>query len=127
VLVECSLLESPLGALSFEFEDEDERSVVDTVGAIGATTTGAGATTTGAAYTTAGGGGAEVVVVEFDVVVSVESANAIGTLANSAAIPIDKAAVLNECFKIISPVISDFHSKDAFSFTARTAAVLIAV
>jgi hypothetical protein len=48
VLEECSLLESPLGELSFEFEDDDECSTVE-VDAAGATTTGAGATTTGAA------------------------------------------------------------------------------
>ncbi len=71
-------------------------------GATGATTTGAGATTTGAAYTTAGAG-AVVVVVVFELVVSVESANAIGTLPNRAAMPKDKAAVLNEYFIKMSP------------------------
>jgi hypothetical protein len=45
---ECSLLESPPGELSFEFEDDEECSLVVVDGAIGATTTAAGATTTGA-------------------------------------------------------------------------------
>ena len=49
VLEECSLLESPSGALSFEFEDDDECSTLEVDGSAGATTTGAGATTTGAA------------------------------------------------------------------------------
>jgi hypothetical protein len=49
VLEECSLLESPLGELSFEFEDDAECSTVEVDGSTGATTTGAGATTTGAA------------------------------------------------------------------------------
>ena len=93
---ECSLLELPLGELSFEFEDDDECSLVDVTGCIGAgaTTTGAGATTTGAAYTMAGGGD-EVVVVSLDLEleVSVESANATDTPPTSIAIPKDKAAV----------------------------------
>jgi hypothetical protein len=75
VLEECSLVESPLGELSFEVEDDVERSVV-LAGATGAgtTTTGAGATITGAGYTvTTGGAGAAVVVslVLFELVVSV--------------------------------------------------------
>jgi hypothetical protein len=47
---ECSLLESPPGELSFEFEDDEECSLVVVDGSIGAgaTTTAAGATTTGA-------------------------------------------------------------------------------
>ena len=99
---ECSLLESPLGELSFEFEDDDECSLVVVEGAIGAgtTITGAGATTTGAAYTTAGPGAAAVVdSVVVELVVSVESAKATGTLPNRIAIPKDKAAVFNEFFK----------------------------
>lgn len=75
LLVEECSLESPLGELSVEFEDEDECSVV-VAGAIGAgaTTTAGGATTTGAGYTmTAAGAGAVVVVslVLFELVVSV--------------------------------------------------------
>jgi hypothetical protein len=76
LLVEECSLESPLGELSVEFEDEDEWSVV-VAGAIGAgatTTAGGGATTTGAGYTaTPGGAGAVVVVslVLFELVVSV--------------------------------------------------------
>jgi hypothetical protein len=73
VLEECSLVESPLGALSFEFVDDDECSVVVVAGAIGggATTTAGRAITTGAVYTTAGAG-AEVVVEVFELVVSVD-------------------------------------------------------
>jgi hypothetical protein len=74
VLVEECSLESPLGELSVELDD-DECSVV-VAGAIGAgaTTTTGGATSTGGGYTaTAAGSGAEVVVslVLFEVVVSV--------------------------------------------------------
>lgn len=98
VLEECSLLESPLGALLLDDEDDESRSVVLGAGAIGATTTAAGATTTGAAYTTAGAGADAVVVVVFELVVSVESAKAIDALPNSAAIPRAKVAVFNECF-----------------------------
>jgi hypothetical protein len=55
---ECSLLESPAGELSLDFEDEDECSLVVVGGATaaGATITGAGAMTTGATYATAGAG-----------------------------------------------------------------------
>jgi hypothetical protein len=98
VLDECSLLESPLGALSLDDEDDESRCVVFVAGAIGATTTGAGATTTGAAYTTAGAGADAVVVVVLELDVSVESAIAIGTLPSSAAILKAKVAVFNECF-----------------------------
>ena len=99
MLEECSLLESPLGALLLDDEDDESRSVVLGAGAIGATTTAAGAaTTTGAAYTTAGAGADAVVVVVFELVVSVESAKAIEALPNSAAIPRAKVAVFNEYF-----------------------------
>ena len=97
VLDECSLLESPFGALSLDDEDDDSCWTVFVVGAIGATTTGAGATTTGAAYTTAGAGADVVVVVVLELDVSVESAIAIGTLPSSAAILKAKVAVLNGC------------------------------
>jgi hypothetical protein len=98
VLEECSLLESPLGALLLDDEDDESRCVVLVTGAIGATTTGTGATTTGAAYTTAGAGAEAVVVVVLELVVSVESAKAIDALPNSAAMLKAKVAVLNEYF-----------------------------
>jgi hypothetical protein len=106
---EWSLLELPFGVPSFELEDDAECSVVVVDGAIGAgaTTTGTGAaTTTGAAYTTAGAGAAVVLSVVVVLVVSVESANATGTLPNRIAIPTDKAAVFNECFMMMSPLLS---------------------
>ncbi len=87
-----------MGELAFEVDDDESRSVVLVAGAIGATTTGAGATTTGAAYTTAGAGAVALVVVVLEFVVSVESANTIGTLPNNAAILKAKVAVFNECF-----------------------------
>jgi hypothetical protein len=106
LLDECSLLEAPLGELSFEVEDDDECSLVVVAGATGAgaTTIGAGATTTGAAYTTAGGGGALVVVVMFELLVSVESAKAKGTIPNSTTTPKATVALFNEYFKM-SPLI----------------------
>lgn len=97
-----------MGELSFEFEDDDECSVVVVAGSIGAgaTTTGAGATTTGAAYTTAGGGDEVVVVsLDFELEVSVESANATDTPPSSIATPKDKAAVFNECFMMTPPLV----------------------
>jgi hypothetical protein len=105
---ECSLLELLPGELSFEFEDEDECSLVVVAGSTGAgtTTTGAGATTTGAPYATAGGGDESVVVsLVRELEVSVESANAIDTPPNSIAIPTDKAAVFNEYFMMRSPLV----------------------
>jgi hypothetical protein len=102
---ECSLLESPLGELSFEFEEDDECSLVVELGAIGAGATyaGTGATTTGATYTTAGAGGDELVVVSVDLKldVSVESAKATAP-PKSIPIPKDKTAVINECFTMIA-------------------------
>jgi len=96
----------PFGELSFEFEDDDEWSVVVVMdGAIGATATGAGATTTGAAYTTAGADAAVELSVVVELVVSVESANATGTPTNSIAMPKDKAAVFNEYFMMMSPLL----------------------
>jgi hypothetical protein len=102
---ECSLLELLSGELSFEFEDDDEWSVVVVDGAIGATTTGTGATTTGAAYTTAGAGATVELSVVVELEVSVESANATGTPANNIAMPKDKAAVFNEYFMMMSPLL----------------------
>jgi 5-deoxy-D-glucuronate isomerase len=100
---ECSLLELPSGELTFELEDDDERSVVLVAGATGSTTTGAGAITTGSRCTTSGAGAVVVVVsLDFEVEVSVESANTTAVLPNSIARPKDKAAVLNECFMISS-------------------------
>ena len=106
---ECSL-ESPLGEASFEFEVDEECSwvVVDGATAAGATTTGTGAmTTAGAAITIGAGASAGVVVVVwlvvFELEVSVVSVAANPTPANSTAIPRDRAAVLSECFTIISP------------------------
>jgi hypothetical protein len=106
VVEECSVLEEPLGELSFEFEDDDECSVVVVAGGAGAgtTTTRAGATTTGAAYTIAGAAGA-VVVVELELVVSVESASKRDTPPNNAAMPKDRAAVFNEKLIMRSPLV----------------------
>jgi hypothetical protein len=85
---------------------------------------GGGATTTGAAYTT--GAGAEVVVVVFEVV-SLDWANAMGTLPNSTAIPKDKATVFNECFTMMSPLVLQYPEYGAFSLLARSFAALIVV
>ncbi len=99
-----------MGAVLLESEVLDDFSVVEEVGATaaGTTTTAGGATTTGAAYTTAAGGaatGAEVVVLSLVVLefVFVLSAKARPALPNMIAIPNDKAAVLNECFTMLSP------------------------
>src|SRR5208282_3771169 len=102
VLEECSL-ELLLGQPLFELEDDVVCSVV--VAGAGATTTGTGAYTTGAGYTvtTAGAGAVEVVVSL--VVVSELWANPTPTVPNSTAIPKDKAAVLKECFTIMSPLV----------------------
>jgi hypothetical protein len=102
VLEVCSL-ELPPGELLLV--DDDECSVV-AAGATsaGTTTTGAGATTTGAGYIATAGAGAAVVV-ELDEVVSVVCANPTPTLPNSAAMPRARAAVLSECFTMMSPFV----------------------
>jgi hypothetical protein len=68
-----------------------------------ATTIGGGGAITGAAYTTAGAG-AEVVVSVFELEVLLDCANPTPALQNSTATPNDRAAVLNECFTIFSPL-----------------------
>jgi hypothetical protein len=105
LLEECSL-ELPLGELSLD--DDEWCSVAVVEGAsttAGAATTigGGGATTTGATYATAGAGADVVVdVFEFELVDSV-CANPTATVPNSIATPKDIAAVLKECFTILSP------------------------
>jgi hypothetical protein len=46
-----------------------------------------------------------VVVVVFELVVSVESAKAKGTVANNAATPRARVAVFKECFTMMSPLV----------------------
>jgi hypothetical protein len=132
---ECSLLDSPSGESPFEFEDDDECSLLVVAGAIGAgaTTTGAGATTTGAPYATVGGDDESVVVsLDRELEVSVESADATETHPNSIAIPKDKAAVFNECLtdKVSSSSLDDKfyrYSMIVFGQVTRKFAVLTAV
>jgi len=107
LLLELCSLESPAGELLFEFDDEWRSLVVDgssTAGAGTATTTGGGATTTGAGYAATGAGASDVVSLE--VVVLVDCANPTPALPNSAAMPKDKAAVLNEFFTMTISVSS---------------------
>lgn len=115
VLEECSL-EVPLGELSFELEDDDECSVVvgGETGAGATTTAAGGAITTGAGYTvTTAGAGAAVVVslVLFELVVSVVAANPMAALPNSAAIPKHTAAVVDECFTMMSPLVREIRGQ----------------
>jgi hypothetical protein len=67
---ECSL-ESPVGELSVELDDDECSLVVAGATEAGATITGAGATTTGAGYTVTTRGGGGEFVVSLDDVVSV--------------------------------------------------------
>jgi hypothetical protein len=107
VLEECSL-ESPLGELSLD--DDEWCSVAVVEGAsttAGAATTigGGGATTIGAAYATAGAGAVVVVSLVLELEESVVCANPMDAQPNRAATPKDKAAVLIECFTIVSPLV----------------------
>jgi hypothetical protein len=107
LLLEVCSLESPLGELLLELDDEWCSLLVDgstTTGAGAATTIGAGATTTGAGYTATGAGAS--VVVSLELVVLEVCANPIATLPNRTAIPKDKATVLNEFFTMTISVSS---------------------
>jgi hypothetical protein len=70
-------------------------------------------------------------VVSLELVVLEVCANPTATLPSSAAMPKDKAAVLNEFFTMTSPLvplmIGSLQSKIVFSATARTSAALTVV
>ena len=119
LLLELCSLVLPLGELSLDDDERCSLLVVSgsatTTGAGAATTIG-GATTTGAAYAVTGAG-AEVVVWLVELVLSVLSAYPTATLPNSTATPKAKAALFNECFINVSPLVlqmtRSIHSKVA--------------
>lgn len=105
LLEECSVVVLPLGAASFEVEDDDECSMlVEGATATGTATIRAGATTTGAGYTvTIFGAGAGVVVSV--VTVSVVAVNPTAGPPNSITEIRADAEITNERFTMsISPL-----------------------